>query len=132
MKKVPLENGDSIWVFETEIDGTTIVAFVAENEKDAKALLNSFSAQLPLIWPTLYSTMESGFDDYERADEFPPEEFFLSLGRVVAGEDTKDGTRFHVRFEFEIEESSDELPSYEFFLDENFGIVHHRPVFEEE
>ena len=130
MKKVQLENGENIWVFESTIDENPIVVFVSDDEPDGRALLDRFARQLPHTWNDLYLAMESGFAECGHSDEFPPEEFFLNIARTDPKEFMGDKSSFLVRFEFEIDEEGGELPIYDFFLDDDFKIVHHQPVFE--
>ncbi len=129
MEKVTGEDGESRWMRETTVDHFVVVLCINDEEPHAEALVAEFVHRLPLIWSDFYSTMQSGFADYGHSAEFPPLEFFLSISRMTPDLYMGDKSSFHVRFEFEIEDFSDKLPFYDFYLSDSFGIVHHQPVF---
>lgn len=129
MKQISGENGGRLLIHETQVDSVPIALCVDEKETDSEQLLNEFADRIPSLWSGLYSIMESGFADYGHSEEFPPPEFFLSIGRMTPDDYMGDKSDFHLRFEFEVEKFSDKLPMYDFFLDGDSKIVHHQPVF---
>lgn len=129
MKKVQLEDDEPIWVLETTIDEAPVTIFTEVEQADSQALLAGFADRLPSVWATIYSTMKTGFCDYGHSEEFPPEQFLISLSRMSKEYYMGDKSSLHVRFEFEWEDFSDTIPFYDFYLNDDFDIVHHQPVF---
>ena len=129
MKHVRDEDGEGVWVDRMSIDGSQLKVYVPDNEGDSEKLLADFIRQIPSIWSDLYSTMKSAFDDYGYPDDFPPEEFFLGVGRMSPDVYMGDRSSFFLRFEFDAEAFSDTIPIYDFYLDEGYRIAHHQPVF---
>ena len=129
MEKITGDDGESLWMHETTVDHFAIVVCTNDEQSDAEALVAEFVHRLPSMWSDFYSTMQSGFADYGHSEEFPPAEFYLSISRMTPDLYMGDKSSFHLRFEFEIEDFSDKLPFYDFYLDDSSKVVHHQPVF---
>ena len=129
MKQVPTDDGGSLWVHEALANGLPLTVCVDSEVPDAQALLSDFAEMIPEIWPELYMTMQTGFEDYGHSEEFPPAHFLAGLGRMTADVFMGDASSYHLRFEFEVDKFSDHLSIYDFFLDDDFWVVHHQPVF---
>ena len=130
MKKVSVENGESLLIHEIEINSTVVTLCAHESEFEGESLITEFITRIPLLWSNLYSTMESEFNDYGHSEDFPPSEFFMTVSRmtdvdVFMGEKSD----FLLRFEFDVEKFSDSIPIYDFFLDREFKVVHDQVVF---
>ena len=116
-------------VHEANIDQHLIVICVGREEVQARQLLQLFSTHISSIWPALYSTLEAGFDDYDHADEFPPDIFFFHASRMAPKFYMGDESDFRLRLEIDAEKFSNTLQIYDFFLDGELNFVHHQPVF---
>ena len=128
MKHVEID-GEDLLVEELEIVGDSITICVGTDELDAKELLQDFIQRFPAKWPKFYKKMHSAFDDYGHSEDFPPKEFFISVNRMNRGVFMGKRSSILVRFEFEVEQSSDSIPIYDFFVTSRLRIVHHQVVF---
>ena len=126
---IRFDDGEHAWIYKTTVDGLPLTVWVGNDEPDAGALLEEFAHQLPRVWGKLYSTMDDSFAGYGQADTFPPSRFLLNLGRSEPHEFTGDKSSLLLRFEFEVEEYSEQIPIYDFFLTDSYEIVHHQVVF---
>ena len=126
-----LEDGDGekFWKHEMNIDSVPITICTDDKEPEAEQLISNFINKIESIWGELYSTLESGFKDYGHIDEFPPKNFFLNLLRMTPEFYQGDKSDLLIRFEFDVEDFSDKLPFYDFYINNNYKIVHHQPVF---
>lgn len=129
MKKVEIEDGEKLWIDESTIEGSKAVLCVGADEARAQELLKDLVTRFPSIASTLYRTMKTGFDDYGHSEDFPPDEFFVSISRMSPDVYMGDRSSLMLRFEFEEEDFSDTIPIYDFFLTDDLDIVHHQPVF---
>ena len=128
MKYVEID-GEELLVCESEVNGVGIAICVGAGEQDAEELLQDFVQRFPTKWPKFEKKMRSAFDDYGHSEDFPPEELFLSLSRM--SRDVFMGKRSSIlaRFEFDVEEFSDSIPIYDFFVTARLRIMHHQAVF---
>ena len=115
--------------YETKVDGFQIVICVGKEETASKKILNQFTSKISDLFPQLFSIMESTFEDYDQSDNFPPSLFFMDICLTSPNAFMGEDSRFHIRFEFDIEKFSEIIPLYDFFLAENLDVVHHQPVF---
>lgn len=109
--------------------GHKVVICIGREVPASKELLKLFSSRISEIWPGLFSTMETEFEESGHSEEFPPAMFIVDVSRMDPECYMGDKSSFFLRFEFEREKFSDTLPFYDFFLDGDLKTVHHQPVF---
>lgn len=115
---------------QTTLDGSMILLSVDDQETNGEKSLSLFMKNISLIWPNLFSTMKSNFDNYGYTEHFPPKRFLAHIHRMTPdkGEYMADKSSYLLRFDFELEKFVDGIPYYDFFLSDDLSVVRAQPL----